>query len=69
MFLIRLWNYQFRMRNSPCEHKTSHAAAVTPEELAEEFDTFSTSHPKDLVRIRYDWLRSVAEKIQLLLAT
>nr|CAN75499.1 hypothetical protein VITISV_020274 [Vitis vinifera] len=42
----------------------SHAHAAHPDELDEEFDTFPTSKPSDLVRMRYDRLRSIAGRIQ-----
>lgn len=44
--------------------KLSWAEAVQPDELDEEFDTFPTSRPNDIVRMRYDRLRSVAGRIQ-----
>lgn len=44
--------------------KLSWAEAVHPDELDEEFDTFPTSKPQDVVRMRYDRLRSVAGRIQ-----
>uniref|UniRef100_J3M301 C2 domain-containing protein n=1 Tax=Oryza brachyantha TaxID=4533 RepID=J3M301_ORYBR len=37
---------------------------VHPDELDEEFDTFPTSKPGDVVRMRYDRLRSVAGRVQ-----
>ncbi|RYQ95869.1 hypothetical protein Ahy_B08g091243 isoform C [Arachis hypogaea] len=40
--------------------KLSWAEAVHPDELDEEFDTFPTSRSHDVVRMRYDRLRSVA---------
>ncbi|XP_054811665.1 FT-interacting protein 1-like [Prosopis cineraria] len=65
MFLIGLWNYRFRPRHPPhMDTKTSWAEAVHPDELDEEFDTFPTSRPFDVVRMRYDRLRSVAGRIQ-----
>ncbi|KAA0048315.1 protein QUIRKY [Cucumis melo var. makuwa] len=65
MFLIGLWNYRFRPRHPPhMDTKLSWAEAVNPDELDEEFDTFPTSKPNDLVRLRYDRLRSVAGRIQ-----
>ncbi|KAL5727395.1 FT-interacting protein 3 [Ranunculus cassubicifolius] len=42
----------------------SHADKVHTDELDEEFDTFPTSRPADIVRMRYDRLRSVAGRIQ-----
>ncbi|XP_031255964.1 FT-interacting protein 1 [Pistacia vera] len=65
MFLIGLWNYRFRPRHPPhMDTKLSWAEAVHPDELDEEFDTFPTSKSQDLVRMRYDRLRSVAGRIQ-----
>ncbi|XP_058073516.1 FT-interacting protein 1-like [Magnolia sinica] len=65
MFLIGIWNYRFRPRHPPhMDTKLSWAEAVHPDELDEEFDTFPTSKTHDLVRMRYDRLRSVAGRIQ-----
>ncbi|KAA8518243.1 hypothetical protein F0562_015874 [Nyssa sinensis] len=65
MFLIGIWNYRFRPRHPPhMDTKLSWAEAVHPDELDEEFDTFPTSKPQDVTRMRYDRLRSVAGRIQ-----
>ncbi|KAL7123038.1 hypothetical protein ACP275_01G080900 [Erythranthe tilingii] len=65
MFLIGVWNFRFRPRYPPhMNTKISQAEAVHPDELDEEFDTFPTSRNPDLVRMRYDRLRSVAGRIQ-----
>nr|KYP40917.1 Multiple C2 and transmembrane domain-containing protein 2 [Cajanus cajan] len=65
MFLIGLWNYRFRPRHPPhMDTKLSWAEAVHPDELDEEFDTFPTSRTQDVVRMRYDRLRTVAGRIQ-----
>ncbi|WOL12052.1 hypothetical protein Cni_G20816 [Canna indica] len=65
MFLIGLWNYRLRARHPPhMDTKLSWAEAIHPDELDEEFDTFPTTKPHDLVRMRYDRLRSVAGRIQ-----
>lgn len=65
MFLIGLWNYRFRSRHPPhMDTRLSHAEAVHPDELDEEFDTFPTSKGIDIARMRYDRLRSVAGRIQ-----
>lgn len=65
MFLIGIWYFRFRPRHPPhMDTRLSHAEAVFPEELDEEFDTFPTSRSPDLVRSRYDRLRSVAGRIQ-----
>ncbi|KAL0316859.1 UNVERIFIED_CONTAM: FT-interacting protein 1 [Sesamum radiatum] len=61
MFLIGIWNFRSRPRHPPhMDTKLSWAEAVHPDELDEEFDTFPTSKPQDIVRMRYDRLRSVA---------
>ncbi|XVF33768.1 hypothetical protein REPUB_Repub17cG0196500 [Reevesia pubescens] len=60
-----IWNYRFRPRYPPhMDTKLSWAESVNPDELDEEFDTFPTSKPHDIVRMRYDRLRSVAGRIQ-----
>jgi Plant phosphoribosyltransferase C-terminal/C2 domain len=65
MFLIGIWNYRYRPQYPPhMNTKISHAEAVHPDELDEEFDTFPTSKSAELVRMRYDRLRSVAGRIQ-----
>ncbi|KAJ4968448.1 hypothetical protein NE237_015149 [Protea cynaroides] len=65
MFLIGIWNYRFRPRHpSHMDTKLSWAEAIHPDELDEEFDTFPTSKSQDIVRLRYDRLRSVAGRIQ-----
>lgn len=65
MFLIGLWNYRWRPRHPPhMDTRLSHADAVHPDELDEEFDSFPTSRGADLVKARYDRLRSVVGRIQ-----
>lgn len=65
LFLIGIWNYRWRPRHPPhMDICLSHADAVLPDELDEEFDTFPTSRPSDIVRMRYDRLRSIAGRIQ-----
>ncbi|GFY92538.1 C2 calcium/lipid-binding plant phosphoribosyltransferase family protein [Actinidia rufa] len=60
-----LWNYRYRAKYPPhMNTRISYAEAVHPDELDEEFDTFPTSRGADLVRMRYDRLRSVAGRIQ-----
>lgn len=64
-FLIGIWNYRYRPRNpSHMNTRISQADAAHPDELDEEFDTFPTSRSPELVRMRYDRLRSVAGRIQ-----
>ncbi|GFQ08154.1 multiple c2 and transmembrane domain-containing protein 1 [Phtheirospermum japonicum] len=63
--LIGLWNYRARPRGPPhMDTRLSWAEGVSPDELDEEFDTFPTTRPHDVVRMRYDRLRSVAGRIQ-----
>lgn len=65
MFLIGLWNYRSRAKYPPhMNTRISYADAVHPDELDEEFDTFPTSRGADMIRMRYDRLRSVAGRIQ-----
>lgn len=65
MFLIGVWNFRWRPRHpAHMDAKLSWAEAIHPDEMDEEFDTFPTSKPHDVVRMRYDRLRSVAGRIQ-----
>ncbi|KMT20703.1 hypothetical protein BVRB_1g006780 [Beta vulgaris subsp. vulgaris] len=65
MFLIGVWNYRYRPRYPPHMNiKISQADTSLPDELDEEFDTFPTSKSPELVRMRYDRLRSVAGRMQ-----
>ncbi|GFY80605.1 calcium-dependent lipid-binding (CaLB domain) plant phosphoribosyltransferase family protein [Actinidia rufa] len=49
---------------SHMDTRLSCADNAHPDELDEEFDTFPTSRPNDIVRMRYDRLRSIAGRIQ-----
>uniref|UniRef100_A0A2N9G8N1 C2 domain-containing protein n=1 Tax=Fagus sylvatica TaxID=28930 RepID=A0A2N9G8N1_FAGSY len=63
--LIVAWKYIWRPRGPPhIDVRLSHADLVIPDELDEEFDTFPTSRSSDVVRMRYDRLRSICGKIQ-----
>ncbi|KAL9396899.1 hypothetical protein Peur_011152 [Populus x canadensis] len=65
MFLIGVWNYHFRPRYPPhMNTRISYADAVSPDELDEEFDTFPSRVSPEVVRFRYDRLRSVAGRMQ-----
>ncbi|KAK1315175.1 C2 and GRAM domain-containing protein [Acorus calamus] len=65
LFLIGIWYFRWRPRQPPhMDTRLSHADTVHPDELDEEFDTFPTTRPLDIVRMRYDRLRSVAGRIQ-----
>ncbi|KAL2923792.1 FT-interacting protein 1 [Bienertia sinuspersici] len=68
MFLIGVWNYRYRPRHPPhMDTKLSWADAAQPDELDEEFDTFPTTKSSDIVRMRYDRLRSIAGRLQTVL--
>ncbi|KAJ9145949.1 hypothetical protein P3X46_028275 [Hevea brasiliensis] len=65
LFVIGMWNYRIRPRQPPhMDIRLSQADNVHPDELDEEFDTFPTSRPADIVRMRYDRLRSIAGRVQ-----
>jgi hypothetical protein len=65
LFVIGLWNYRFRPRHPPhMDTRLSQADNAHPDELDEEFDTFPASRPSDIVRMRYDRMRSVAGRVQ-----
>ncbi|KQJ85508.1 FT-interacting protein 1 [Brachypodium distachyon] len=65
LFMIGAWNYRRRPRKPPhMDTVLSYAELAHPDELDEEFDTFPTSKPGDVVRMRYDRLRSVAGRVQ-----
>ncbi|GAB4844791.1 FT-interacting protein 7 [Ancistrocladus abbreviatus] len=63
--LIGVWNYRYRPRHPPhMDARLSQAENAHPDELDEEFDPFPTSRPTDIVRMRYDRLRSMAGRVQ-----
>lgn len=65
MALTGLWRYRARPRHPPyMDTRLSHAESVYQDELDEEFDTFPTSRSVEMVRMRYDRLRSVAGRVQ-----
>ena len=65
LFLIGLWYLRWRPRQPPhMDARLSQAEQVHPDELDEEFDTFPSSRAPEVVRMRYDRLRSVAGKVQ-----
>lgn len=65
MFMIGLWNYRFKPKHPPhMDIRLSCADSVTGDDLDEEFDMFPTSKGPDIVRMRYDRLRSVGSRIQ-----
>ncbi|XP_030933037.1 FT-interacting protein 3-like [Quercus lobata] len=63
-FLIGFWYYRHRPKHPPhIDVRLSYADSVNPDELDEEFDTFPTSRPSDLLRVRYDQLRIIGGKL------
>jgi hypothetical protein len=65
MFMIGIWNFRWRPRHPPhMDTRLSHADAAFPDELDEEFDSFPTSRSSDIVKMRYDRLRSIGGKVQ-----
>ncbi|KAJ4975578.1 hypothetical protein NE237_000684 [Protea cynaroides] len=64
-FMIGVLYYRWRPRNQPdMDTRLCYAGSANSDELDEEFDTFLASRPPDIVRLRYDRLRSVAGRIQ-----
>jgi hypothetical protein len=65
VFVIGMWNWRFRPRCPPhMNTRLSYTDGVTTDELDEEFDTFPSTKNPDVVRWRYDRLRSVAGRVQ-----
>ncbi|OIT38915.1 PREDICTED: FT-interacting protein 1-like [Nicotiana attenuata] len=65
LFFIGIWHYRLKPRHPPhMDIHLSHAHAVFPDDLDEEFDTFPTTRGSDKVRMRYDRLRSVGGRVQ-----
>ncbi|KAL2507995.1 C2 calcium/lipid-binding plant phosphoribosyltransferase family protein [Forsythia ovata] len=62
---VGIWRYRSRTRYPPhMDTRLSFAEMILPDELDEEFDSFPTSRSAEIVRMRYDRLRSVAGRIQ-----
>ncbi|GJZ51934.1 FT-interacting protein 1-like protein [Tanacetum coccineum] len=60
-----VWCYRWRPKNPPhMDTCISFADNPLPDELDEEFDTFPTSRPDNIIRMRYDRLRSISGRIQ-----
>ncbi|KAK4282115.1 hypothetical protein QN277_013528 [Acacia crassicarpa] len=69
VFVIGAWNYRFRSRD-PLPHfdqKISLAEVVDREELDEEFDTMPSSRTGEMIRMRYDKLRTLGARVQTVL--
>ncbi|KAL6906189.1 hypothetical protein ACP4OV_003790 [Aristida adscensionis] len=68
VFLTTVWNYRRRPTCPPhTDIKLSLADTAHPDELDEEFDTFPTSRSTNLVFMRYDRLRSVSGRVQVVM--
>ncbi|KAK3024001.1 hypothetical protein RJ639_045021 [Escallonia herrerae] len=68
MFLIGVWYYRFRPKiPAGMDIRLSQAETVDPDELDEEFDTIPSSRPPEVIRIRYDRLRTLAARVQTVL--
>ncbi|MFS7999693.1 putative C2 domain, phosphoribosyltransferase, C2 domain superfamily [Helianthus anomalus] len=66
--LIGTWYYRFRPKSpAGMDIRLSQAESVDPEDLDEEFDTFPSSRPPELIRARYDRLRMLAARVQTVL--
>ncbi|KAE8098863.1 hypothetical protein FH972_016897 [Carpinus fangiana] len=61
LFFTGVWYHRRRPCHPP---RVDTRLSSHPDELDEEIDTFPTSRPTDIVRMRYDRLRSIAEGIQ-----
>ncbi|CAB4321692.1 unnamed protein product [Prunus armeniaca] len=62
---LGLWRYKSRPRQPPhMDTQLSHAESIYADELDEEFDSFPTSRSAEVVRMRYDRLRSLGGRIQ-----
>lgn len=67
-FLLGLWRYRGRPRHPPhMDTELSYAYAVTPDDLEEEFDTFPSRANGGSLRRRYDKLRYIGGRMQVLM--
>ncbi|XP_057959466.1 multiple C2 domain and transmembrane region protein 16 [Malania oleifera] len=69
VFVIGAWNYRFRSRDPPPHFcaKLSMTEMVDREELDEEFDAVPSSRSPEVVRARYDKLRTLGARVQTVL--
>ncbi|OVA09070.1 C2 calcium-dependent membrane targeting [Macleaya cordata] len=68
LFLIGVWYYRFRPKiPAGMDIRLSQADRIDPDELEEELDTIPSSSPGDVIRMRYDRLRTLAGRIQTVL--
>ncbi|KAK6933741.1 C2 domain [Dillenia turbinata] len=65
LFLIGLWHFRLRPRHPPhVDTRMSFADTATNDELDEEFDSFPTTKNLNVLKMRYDRLRSIAGRVQ-----
>ncbi|MCO5559155.1 hypothetical protein L7F22_012748 [Adiantum nelumboides] len=66
--LIGAWHWQYQPSQPPhMDIRLSQAAQTLDDELDEEFDTYPSSKPPEIVKARYDRLRRLAGRIQIVL--
>ncbi|KAG9154839.1 hypothetical protein Leryth_019557 [Lithospermum erythrorhizon] len=66
IFMIGISNYRRRPRQPlHMDIKLSQADTANTDELDEEFDTFPTTRQGDMVKMRYDRLRAIASRLQV----
>ncbi|KAG6390257.1 hypothetical protein SASPL_147989 [Salvia splendens] len=67
LFSIGMWNYRLKPRHPPhMDAALSQAEGATSDELDEEFEPFPTPQTRvlDIVKMRYDRIRTVAGRVQ-----
>ncbi|XP_010275005.1 PREDICTED: protein QUIRKY [Nelumbo nucifera] len=68
VFLIGVWYHRFKPKiPAGMDIRLSQADTVDPDELDEESDPVPSTKPPDIVRARYDRLRTLAARIQTVL--
>lgn len=68
LFLAGIWRHRKRPRHPPhLDTKLSRADTTNEEELDEEFDTYPSKKTGEVVRRRYDRLRSIGGRMQTVL--
>ncbi|XAR60422.1 hypothetical protein NMG60_11033789 [Bertholletia excelsa] len=68
LFIVGIWNYPWRPRHPPCvDLDLSQVHTASSDELDEEFDSFPSTKGSETVRMRYDRLRSIEGRIQVIL--
>lgn len=67
-FVLGMWRYRVRPRHPPhMDTELSYAYAVTGDDLEEEFDTFPSSVNGGVLKRRYDKLRHIGGRMQVLM--